>query len=58
MLKERIAGKVKKLADQLFKGHVMTHSQRKEAYSKLKHVFGRNLTRNEETNYCDGKRYN
>ena len=55
MLKGRIAGKDKKLADQLFKGRVMTRFQRKEAYSKLKHALGRNLMRNKETNYGDGK---
>ena len=55
VLKGRITGKDKKLADQLFKGHVMTRSQRKEAYSKLKHALGRNLTRDEETNYGDWK---
>ena len=31
----------------------MTRSQRKQAYSKLKHTLGRNLTRDEETTYGD-----
>ena len=53
VLKGRIASKDRKLADQLFKGRVMTRAQRKEAYTKLKHALGRNLTRDEETNYGD-----
>ena len=54
VLKGRIAGQDKKIADQLFKGRVMTRSQQKQAYSKLKHALGRNLTRNKETTYGDG----
>ena len=53
VLKGKIAGQDRKLADQLFKGRVMTRAQRKEAYTKLKHALGRNLTRNEESNYGD-----
>ena len=53
VLKGRIAGQDRKLADQLFKGRVMTRAQRKEAYTKLKYALGRNLTRDEEINYGD-----
>ena len=57
VLKGRIAGQDKKIADQLFKGQhkgrVMTRSQRKQAYLKLKHALGRNLTCNEENTYGD-----
>ena len=58
VFKGRIAGKNKKLAEQLFKGRVIIRFQRKEAYSKLKHALGRNFTRNEETNYGVGKGIN
>ena len=53
MLKGKIAGQDRKLADQLFKGRVMTRAKRKEAYIKLKNALGRKLTRDEETNYGD-----
>ena len=53
MLKGRVADGDQKLADQLFKGQVMTRAQRKGAYTKLKHALGRNLTCNEESNYGD-----
>ena len=53
ILKGKIAGQDKKIADQLFKGRVITRLQRKQAYSKLKHALGRNLMRDEETTYGD-----
>ena len=58
VLKGRITGRDKKLADQLFMGQVITRSQRKESYSKLKNALRRNLTRDEETNYGYGKDIN
>ena len=54
VLKGRIAGKDRKLADQLFKGRFITRAQRKAAYKKLQHALGKNLTRDEETNNGDG----
>ena len=53
VLKGRVTGQDRKLADQLFKGQIMTRAQRKEAYNKLHHALGWNFARNEEANYGD-----
>ena len=54
MLKSTIAGNDHKHLDQLFKGCDMTHTQRKEAYSKLQHALGCNFACNKNSNYGNG----